>query len=67
MRWPRGRWNGQRITGLEVKIRIDVLWWRLSWFGPYGSCASFGPVHVWVSPTYHIEPVRPIVERGTFT
>lgn len=52
MRWPRGRWNGQRITGLEVKIRIDVLRWRLHWFGRWGSCASLGPVHVWLTAAY---------------
>lgn len=52
MRWPRGRWNGQRIVGLDVRIRIDVTWWRVRWFGRYGACGSLGPLHVWLHAAY---------------
>lgn len=24
MRWPRGKYNGRRITGLSVKVRFDI-------------------------------------------
>lgn len=30
MRWPRGKYNGARIVGFEVKVRCDVTDWRLS-------------------------------------
>lgn len=39
--WPRGKYNGKRITGVSVKVRFDVsfCYWRprASWnFGmPY--------------------------------
>lgn len=26
-RWPRGRFNGMRIVGVEIKVRIDVTDW----------------------------------------
>ena len=39
MRWPRGRYNGRRITGLKVSASIDlsgcdwkpILSWRLGY------------------------------------
>jgi len=52
MTWPRGRYNGRRIVGITVKVTLDVTWWRLAWFGPWGSCASLGPIHVWVEAAY---------------
>jgi hypothetical protein len=27
-RWPRGRYNGRRIVGVEVKIILDLSSWR---------------------------------------
>lgn len=29
MRWPRGRYNGLRIEGVRLTLRINVFWW--SW------------------------------------
>jgi hypothetical protein len=26
-RWPRGRYNGRRIVGVELKIIIDLSYW----------------------------------------
>jgi hypothetical protein len=26
-RWPRGRYNGRRIVGVEVKIILDLSYW----------------------------------------
>ena len=26
--WPRGRYNGKRIDGFEVKFQLHLLWWR---------------------------------------
>jgi len=56
MPWPRGRYNGLRIVGVVVKLRVDVTYWRLRWFGPYGTCLSVGPVHVWVEWEYELPP-----------
>ena len=28
MRWPKGRYNGRRIIGIEFKIAIDITDWR---------------------------------------
>jgi hypothetical protein len=27
MKWPRGKYNGQRISGVDLHLRINVLWW----------------------------------------
>lgn len=29
LRWPRGKYNGQRIVGIDVKLRINIRQWRL--------------------------------------
>ena len=50
--WPRGRYNGRRIVGVEVRVRIDVLDWDLAWFGRYGSAARLGPIFLWLEWTY---------------
>lgn len=28
MKWPTGKYNRQRIDGIEVKVRFHVLWWN---------------------------------------
>jgi hypothetical protein len=28
LRWPRGRYNGKRIVGIAVKVRIDLRHWN---------------------------------------
>jgi hypothetical protein len=52
MRWPRGKWNGQRIAGVRLVVRLNVFWWRLGLPARYGGCLSLGPVHVWLTPDY---------------
>ena len=27
MKWPRGRYNGARIVGIDVRVRFDVTTW----------------------------------------
>lgn len=55
MRWPRGRYNGRRIVGVEVKVRINLRWWSLDWPSPrLGMCGSLGPVHVWLNWEYDV-------------
>lgn len=29
VKWPRGKYNGRRIVGIEFKIRLDVTRWYL--------------------------------------
>lgn len=53
MNWPRGKYNGQRIVGFDVRVRFDISWWSLSWPSLfYGTCLSVGPFHVWFSGSY---------------
>lgn len=52
MKWPRGRYNGQRITGVEVKVRLDLRWWRFGLPTRNGVCLSIGPLHIWTTPAY---------------
>ena len=28
LRWPRGRYNGDRIDGFKVSLRLHLLWWH---------------------------------------
>lgn len=28
MKWPRGKYNGRNITGIEVKFVIDLAYWQ---------------------------------------
>lgn len=30
LRWPRGRYNSQRIVGFELMFRLDVRCWRVA-------------------------------------
>lgn len=53
MRWPRGRYNGQRIVGVEVKCCVDFTWWGLALGSvTYATALSVGPFHVWVGAVY---------------
>lgn len=53
MKWPRGRFNGRRIVGFEVRIRLDVCrWWLGSKGGPFGRRWSLGPVRMWFEAAY---------------
>ena len=49
-RWPRGRWNGRRIVGIDVRVCIDITAWTLCWPSiRYGRCLGLGPVRIWYS------------------
>ena len=53
MRWPRGRFNGQRIVGVELRVRVQVTHWYWSWPSLYqGRCLGCGPLCIWIEPTY---------------
>ena len=52
MRWPRGKYNGWRIVGFEVRIKLDVLWWCLCLRGGSAPSAHVGPFHIWIETNY---------------
>lgn len=53
LRWPRGRYNGQRIVGCRWTVVIDVTCWRFVWPRPlYGTCLGLGPLRIWWTPEY---------------
>ncbi len=52
MKWPRGRYNGWRIVGVDVRVRVDLTWWSLDLPGRWGGCYSIGPLHVWFNAAY---------------
>lgn len=41
MKWPRGRYNGKRIVGIEFKFVLDVTSWK--WLPTIGH--GFGMFH----------------------
>lgn len=51
MKWPRGRWNGRRIVGIDFHVIVDVTHWRLAW-PRYGSCLALGPLRIWLRAEY---------------
>ena len=60
LRWPRGKYNGRRITGLSVKVRFDVAMFqwkpRASW--------DFGtPYFAWLFVIMNIEPIYHYLDR----
>lgn len=53
MNWPRGKHNGQRIVGFEIKIKLDVTFWMLTASWNYGEPYVFiGPLRIQVSANY---------------
>lgn len=55
MKWPRGKYNGQRIVGIEIRMKIDILewWWELRY--RHGTQRIFmGPVHIWIDTNYEV-------------
>ena len=52
MRWPRGRYNGQRLVGFDLRVRVNLRQWRL--WGPsrFAWTVAVGPVRLWLSPNY---------------
>jgi hypothetical protein len=50
MRWPRGRHNGQRIAGVNIKFRLNVFWWAWHFEWCLGTIMLHaGPCHLWVN------------------
>ena len=54
MKWPRDRYNGKRIVGVEFKVQLDVTEWR--WL-PWVMWRHVGYIHwlwfhVWITWSY---------------
>ncbi len=52
MRWPRGKYNGQRIVGFVLNMKFDVFCWRFNLPDRYGTCLGLGPLRIWLSCNY---------------
>lgn len=53
MKWPVGKYNGQRIEGWEIKFQLRLLTpWSFCLPNRYGTCLGLGPLRIWFSATY---------------
>ena len=51
--WPRGKYNGMAITGITMKMVIDLSFYKLSVSCNYGEpYLHVGPLHFWFELTY---------------
>jgi hypothetical protein len=43
MKWPRGKYNGQRIIGFNIRIIVDLTDWRLipDWYWELGTIHAY--------------------------
>lgn len=56
VKWPRGRYNGKRIVGVEFKIVLDVTTWRwVPIVGHYCGMFHWLCFRSWTNPTYESE------------
>jgi hypothetical protein len=53
MKWPRGRYNGQRIVGFEVTVKLNIKDWTFIPRNPrYSHCFHWLCVRVWLHASY---------------
>lgn len=62
MQWPRGKYNGHRISGFQILFRIDVLDFGFHLPTKYGSCLQIGWIKVWFEGWYETIAQREAVE-----
>jgi len=44
LKWPKGRYNGKKIVGFKISIKIDILFWALTYKWNFGEPYLFiGP------------------------
>lgn len=55
MKWPRGKYNNQRIVGIRIVLHVNLRWWNLkiywSKFNSYS--VHIGPLHIWFYAEYN--------------
>lgn len=53
MKWPRGKYNGRLIVGVEIKIIINIAVWRWGCGWNYGMpYLHIGCIHMWAQCYY---------------
>jgi len=53
LKWPRGKYNGQRIVGISFKIAIDITHWTWKPFiGHYCGACHWLCVRTWTQWEY---------------
>jgi hypothetical protein len=53
MKWPRGRYNGQRIGGIRIVAELNLCWW--TWYVARSGrslMVHLGPIHLWIEPSW---------------
>jgi hypothetical protein len=65
MKWPRGKYNGERIVGFEFKFQMDVTDWAWIPRSPkYSHCLNWLCFRIWVQAHYDTwEKVRQANEQ----
>lgn len=59
MKWPRGRYNDQRIIGLVFKFELDVTRWRwVPFYAPFCGGLHWLCVRTWTEWHYESLPLR---------
>ena len=55
MKWPRGKYNGQRIVGFNVQVKLDVTYWtwRPVWL-PFCHGLHWGCCLTWWNLNYEL-------------
>ena len=51
MKWPTGKWNGERISGFKFSITINILRWR---FVPRIGWNFAEPYFMWLPVTVRL-------------
>lgn len=52
MKWPRGRYNGRRITGFQLKFIFDVRCWTVRVFTGWTKGFILGPFRWYLELDY---------------
>jgi hypothetical protein len=53
MKWPLGKYNGQRIGGIRITVELNFAWWV--WAFKWNFCSHYlhiGPIHIWEETAY---------------
>ena len=52
MKWPGGKYNGERIVGCEVRFKLNLSFWVVGAGTRHAPSLHIGPLHWWFSPVY---------------
>ena len=54
MKWPRGKYNGQKIIGVELKIKFNLQWWAFAVRWKYNNAVFIGPFRIELGWVYEM-------------